>query len=366
MPVDLRKLRDEILAERLEAEGQAADASQRAGWNRVGQQVAGLFNTGAKPDDAFAQSLERRGQQALAGADRRAATKLQGAELEFKAQDQEREMSAAAEAAKRRAAEDAFDSPETLAARSVYAFEGAPDVSKLTARQIRDFSPTLAKRVELAIEAAKAQRLRDQQLADRDASNTEWNRRNAILAAQRLREAEVAAGRQADKQPTVPAGEAAAIGGLDAADSMLDRLDQDWNNKVSDLSAGLMQYVPGTRAAQYTDKKLAAAQAIGTVLEEGKLTDSDLKDKYLKLVPDASDSVERKNEKINELRAIAREKKAAKVRALTQAGYKTKGFDAPPAPVPKPRVAISPDGETLPVDSPEEEAAFKAQGWVIQ
>ena len=129
-----------------------------------------------------------------------------------------------------------------------------------------------------------------------------------------------------DKGRDIPAGEAAQIGEYDAVDEEITALDRDWEKLASDWYSGMAQYLPGTDAKQYGDAQLLQAQSIGTAIEGGKLTDSDLKDKYLPLMPTAGDSKERKNAKLERLREMARTKKRARVTGLKQAGFNTSGF----------------------------------------
>lgn len=136
------------------------------------------------------------------------------------------------------------------------------------------------------------------------------------------------AGTGAGKGRDLPAGEAAEIGDMDAIEKQIAELDAAWTAKANDFYSGVAQYIPGTDAAQYTDAQLLAAQSIGTALEGGKLTDSDLKDKYLPLMPTAGDSKQRKDAKLSQLRKMAEAKRAARVGGLKQGGFDVSKFEA--------------------------------------
>lgn len=130
---------------------------------------------------------------------------------------------------------------------------------------------------------------------------------------------------KANNPTKVPAGEAKTIGELEGVNAMLDDLETAYHEKTGLLSF-VTKHIPGTPSSRYDDNKLLAAQAIGTPLEGGKLTDSDLKDKYLKLVPDASDSAERARQKLQMLRAMVKTKRDSQISGLHQGGYDTSGF----------------------------------------
>ncbi len=180
-----------------------------------------------------------------------------------------------------------------------------------------------------------------------------------------------------DLGKTMPAGEASAIGQLDAADQMLSSIDQSWEDKTGAFS-GLTQYVPGTSASQFDDDKLAAAQMVGTIMEGGKLTDSDLKDKYLPMMPSQGDGKARKDAKISLLRQMLKTKRESSLSGLHQGGYNTSGFkdnhmemtdgDSPPSVAPAPdTVMVIPPGGTapVPIHKSKLEKAIRAGGKLV-
>lgn len=139
-------------------------------------------------------------------------------------------------------------------------------------------------------------------------------------------------------KPKVPAGEAINLGGYESIDNTIDSLggsfDQYAGGKsglqrtMSYLGSGL----PGTTsdAAKYNQEARRAAQAIGTVLEKGKLTDADYIAKYVPMMPSWGDSEELKRAKLEGLKEYARQKQHSELNALTQAGYATDDFKSLP------------------------------------
>lgn len=143
--------------------------------------------------------------------------------------------------------------------------------------------------------------------------------------------------------PYLPAGEAAALGQVDTALSALDDLN-DAHAKLAGGLKGLGAKIPTADAAKYDDKILATAQAIGYILEGGKLAAGD-EIKYRKMLPDAFDLPERRAEKIENVKKLLRKTREAKIQAFKQAGYKMEGFS--PAPTPE----RTPAAQAMPTDA---------------
>lgn len=340
MATDLKKLRDELLAEQFgdvgPAQERAADAASRANWGRIGSQAANAF-TGKRPDTAFWDGVEAQGQRGVQDAMRMGAAR--GA-----AGSEARQIAAAQAAAAKDAELDDPTNPMIAGELQLLAGDNPEMLKQLqggkyTLRQLGRVHPIIQKRIEQQIEEQKAKAKREETLADRTDQRAYDKERDHQRHLDRREENSVLAGQRAaadaGKQPTVPAGEAAEVGELSAAEKMIDDLSTEWDKKAAAPGSGVLAKIPGTTAAQYGDNQLAKAQAIGTILEGGKLTDADLYGKYMKLVPEASDGPERKAAKIMQLRKIVQEKRAAKVKGLTQAGYKTQGFEvAPPESAP--------------------------------
>lgn len=186
-----------------------------------------------------------------------------------------------------------------------------------------------AMREEAAAKAAEELRRRkedrDNALRDKADQRDYETKRDARQAGAALQRARVLAGLKPGAQ--LPAGEAAEIAGLEAAQGTLDDLWSAYNTKASEWYSGATQHLPGSKAAQYTDLQKAAAQTIGTIMEGGKLTDADLQ-KYMKLMPSPSDTDERAAAKKANLEKMLKTSREAKLRGAGQAGFNVKGFPA--------------------------------------
>ena len=140
-----------------------------------------------------------------------------------------------------------------------------------------------------------------------------------------------AVGEKEKKLAQLPASEAASLGQYDAIPKMLEDLGADWDKMANQdwIPDSIMQFIPGTEAKRYGSARLASAQAVGTVLEGGKLTDSDLKDKYLPLMPSAGDTKETKQYKLSTLGKMAATKRAAAIKGFGEAGFDVGRFERP-------------------------------------
>lgn len=170
-----------------------------------------------------------------------------------------------------------------------------------------------------------------------------------------------AKGNTGPKLRELPAGEAATLGELKAADAMAEELGKAFGDAKS-MASFALKYFPGTNAAAYGDVKLAAAQMIGTIMEGGKLTDSDLQDKYLKLVPDQTDSKARATQKIAMLRRMLAAKREGRLSGFKGANFDVSGFDqgnAATTPPQSSRVVVTNGTETLEIDADDLADAMK-------
>ena len=210
---------------------------------------------------------------------------------------------------------------------------------------------------------------RDDERADRALSETE--RRN--LAAEKAkaagpRGAKAGSGGGKDKKlAQIPAGEAAAIGELDAAEQTISELDKLWEQKANQpmVPDSVTQYLPGTQAQQYRDAQKAAAQSVGLIMEGGKLAEADLP-RYMAMMPSPSDGTERRAAKVANIRNMLQRKREAKLRGLTEAGFDSAGFEprgAAPA-AGAGRRMIGPNGESGTVSADEVREAL-ANGWKV-
>jgi hypothetical protein len=155
----------------------------------------------------------------------------------------------------------------------------------------------------------------------------------------------------------VPAKEAADVGGLKAANSMLADLDRLRKQKTGALS-GVTQYLPGTDATQYRDATRVVAQTVGNILEGGKLSDAD-KPYYLSLLPTAGDSDERARAKLDFITRQLEAKAAGQVEGLGRAGYSTAGLQSMAQPP-----VQNPTGPSKVING--KTYVPTAQGWVEQ
>lgn len=140
------------------------------------------------------------------------------------------------------------------------------------------------------------------------------------LEARKVAAAEAAARMKADEAKALPAETATKLGDLQALPQMLQDLDTAWSEKTG-WASFLTKHIPGTPSKQYEDQAAATAQAIGTAMEGGKLSDFD-KQFYRSLLPESDDSQGRKDNKISFLSRMQEQKAAAMQSSLGQSGYR--------------------------------------------
>jgi hypothetical protein len=144
---------------------------------------------------------------------------------------------------------------------------------------------------------------------------------------------------------TMPAGEVAELADIQTASESLDQLLAVFNKKVP--STGVVEQigsrvegvVPNTSVSQYNDAALAAMQAVGLIMENGKLAAGD-EQKYRKMFPKAGDSEETAAAKVANIKAMLATKARNRTGALSTAGFRPptlggntvqpKGGSAPP------------------------------------
>lgn len=127
---------------------------------------------------------------------------------------------------------------------------------------------------------------------------------------------------KSEKTPKIAAGTAKEIGEFDSAIEMMNRLEDDYNLNASQSGSGLKSQFKGTAANTYEKNKGIAAQTIGQILEGGKLTDADY-NRYLGMLPSATDTNAQAKEKAATIKALILSKKKGGVTALSQTGYDT-------------------------------------------
>lgn len=239
-------------------------------------------------------------------------------------------------------------------------FPDAPDalIGAITEENFDSFRKTLESgsgntlRRELAGATIDEQRERRKQDASQFAQRLGLDYEKLSLAQQQAMDAAAERERKAAKEEdgqTVPAGEAASIGQSRAALAALDVLESQFKAKgaagVGGKAAALLPW--DTDPAKYEDDVLAAAQAVGTILEGGKLAAGD-EVKYRKLFPKAGDSLERGQNKLDNVRRLVGSLTDAKVEALDAAGYKVEGFRKKPESAQPPRKGAA---AALPADA---------------
>lgn len=163
---------------------------------------------------------------------------------------------------------------------------------------------------------------------EREKNLADFNYRNAQLGLERMKiglsamEVGLKAGKGQEKQK-VTAGEASKIGNLDGAIKMIN----DIGDAHSKLGAGssLAQWFGSSKSAQYRDQLKVAAQVIGGILEDGKLTDPDYA-RYKEMMPAPGDFSATALNKVKSIAAILQTKRDSQVAALGQAGFEVSGF----------------------------------------
>ena len=150
------------------------------------------------------------------------------------------------------------------------------------------------------------------------------NRISRQTLAMRRQEHQMKMGGGAGRGKQLPANLVEKIGGLDGAVNMLEALGEDWEKSTGPLSF-VAQFIPMTPSSRYEDQKVVAAQVIGRELEGGVLKEPDFQ-RYLKMMPEASDSAARKENKIRAIRALIKESKRSKTDAWQASGYDASGI----------------------------------------
>jgi len=126
----------------------------------------------------------------------------------------------------------------------------------------------------------------------------------------------------------------AELSDLDTAIGSVDQLTKDYiatvpNKGTGDqLGARLTSLVPNTTTSQYQNNADVAAQSIGTILEGGKLTETDLQ-RYKRMLPQPGDSPDTAKRKADNMRAQLRRKLSDRKGNFDQAGYRVPGQGKP-------------------------------------
>lgn len=238
MATDLKKLRDELLAEQLEemqpAQEAAAGASSRAGWGRVASNVAGAFG-GYKPDSGFWDNMEARGQRGVADARAKAG-------LKTAAMGEARQIASSQDAAAKEAGENDPNSSQSQAdAELAGRLTGKADLFKgMSTAQMKKAAPFLKE----YFEQEQAKRSATEKAEATRAGNSEWDRRNGITSAQEMERARLAAGAKTaektndevkDYSKRLPEGAGQFYKQFEEITKILQRAPKDSTGKVTDV-----------------------------------------------------------------------------------------------------------------------------------
>lgn len=161
-------------------------------------------------------------------------------------------------------------------------------------------------------QAAKAQAEKDKQSFI--AAENEKNRKaKAALEA-------MATSAKKKEGAQVPGSVAADLGQFDSALAMADDAKKSYDAKASQAGSRVIAYIPGSEANQYEKERDVTAQAIGTILEGGKLTEPDYA-RYKAMLPSPSDTNSVADAKIAALKNLIEQKRKGKVEGLAQTGF---------------------------------------------
>lgn len=130
----------------------------------------------------------------------------------------------------------------------------------------------------------------------------------------------------------LPAGEAAKLGEATAAVQSVSDLQKKYADKAGGFLGWVASKLPFVQndAKRYEKESNAAAQVVGSYLEGGKLTESDL-DRYKDMLPHAGDTAETARTKTQAIVDLVGRRQRAQKEALGASGYNVSGIkDAAP------------------------------------
>jgi hypothetical protein len=128
----------------------------------------------------------------------------------------------------------------------------------------------------------------------------------------------------------LPATTAIDLGDFKTAEGVLDKLGQSFSkNEIGGLAAKASNLLPefvgralGTDVAQYNGDALLAMQAVGKIMEGGKLAQGD-EAKYKSMLPKVGENPANAERKLTEAKAFLNNLYNGRVNALKGAGYDT-------------------------------------------
>lgn len=112
----------------------------------------------------------------------------------------------------------------------------------------------------------------------------------------------------------------------DSVDSLLTEFKKSVQSKTfgDQMAARGEKYIPNTDIAQYNNSANVTAQAVGIILEGGKLSEADLP-RYKAMLPQPGDSVDTAEKKARKIKELLHLKEANRVQGLGATGYRTPG-----------------------------------------
>lgn len=141
-----------------------------------------------------------------------------------------------------------------------------------------------------------------------------------------------ASGAGGPKMKTLPAEQLASLGDFDTATKSVDELAKAHQAAgMSGMGSSVASMIPsgianatgiGSKTAEYNDRAHATAQAVGIILEHGKLSDRDVP-RYLHMLPEAGDGPDRVAEKAANIHRLLQDEKASRLKTFSEGGYNT-------------------------------------------
>jgi hypothetical protein len=122
----------------------------------------------------------------------------------------------------------------------------------------------------------------------------------------------------------VPGSVAAELGQFDSAVAMADDAMKSYMEKASSPGSSVKSWLPGSDANQYEKERDVTAQAIGTILEGGKLTEQDY-DRYKAMLPSPIDTNQIAQTKITAIKNLIEQRRKGKIQGLAQTGFDVSG-----------------------------------------
>jgi hypothetical protein len=175
------------------------------------------------------------------------------------------------------------------------------------------------------VSSAKLQRGKLEQEAE-EAANRNKLERDKLAQEAAIEKAKLAAASSKTKKEgtQVPGSVAAELGQFDSAVAMADDAMKSYMEKASSPGSSVKSWLPGSDANQYEKERNVTAQAIGTILEGGKLTEQDY-DRYKAMLPSPSDTNQIAQTKVTAIKNLIEQRRKGKIQGLAQTGFDVSG-----------------------------------------